>query len=412
MFLIRESMTELCQREYELQIIINRLRREVYQQNDPSVSPDILDELEEAESELEAIEEQRKVVQANDDESGLILNERQSSDRLAGGVRGVETTGLEAKVHLRMAQVPTAYYHLLDHQKTPLISCEIHADEDNEEHRRVRISSFIEGYSARAVNTFELAPDEKLSFEQLPTLFHGGIRDLNELTRATLNILIEDLDRKRVELHQTYPIWLLARTTAPLKVYDPKTGKRLDLTKYLGAFVTPNSPSLMKFLRIAAEQHPDGRLVGYQGDKDGVAPQIKALFDALKSKAGITYVNSVVSFNPDHGFSMQRVRLPRESLKDKEANCIDGAVLIASLIEGISMNPAIVIVPGHAMVAWETWRRSNEWKFLETTMIGSHTFEEACASGVKTAERYKKSGKLNLHSIRELRTTHGITPME
>ena len=46
--------------------------------------------------------------------------------------------------------------------------------------------------------------------------------------------------------------------------------------------------------------------------------------------------------------------LPRESLADKEANCINGTVLFASLLEGISMSPAIVLVPGHAFLAWET----------------------------------------------------------
>ena len=128
----------------------------------------------------------------------------------------------------------------------------------------------------------------------------------------------------------------------------------------IGAFITPNAPSLMKFLRLAAERHPDGCLVGYQGDEDHVTPQIKSLFEALKTEADITYVNSVIDFNPEQGFASQRVRLPRESLADKQANCIDGTVLFASLVEGISMNPAIVIVPGHAFVAWETWCNSEK----------------------------------------------------
>ncbi len=69
--------------------------------------------------------------------------------------------------------------------------------------------------------------------------------------------------------------------------------------------------------------------------------------------------------------------LPRESLEDKQANCIDGAVLFATLLEAASLNPALVIVPGHAFVAWETWSGSNVWNYLETTMIGTHSFQEA-----------------------------------
>jgi hypothetical protein len=234
---------------------------------------------------------------------------------------------------------------------------------------------------------------------------------VNELTRATLNIVVEDLDGS-VELHETEPIWLLARTSAPLAVMDPHTGNWQDLTRYLGAFVTPNAPSLMSFLREAARAHPTGRLVGYQGSPESVAPQIKALFDELKTKAEITYVDSVIAFNPQQGFATQRVRLPRESLADKEANCIDGTVLFASLLEGISMSPAIVLVPGHAFLAWETWRGSKQWRYLETTMIGSSTFEEACASAEKTAQIYKSSDRLRMWSLGELRTKFGITPME
>ena len=36
-----------------------------------------------------------------------------------------------------------------------------------------------------------------------------------------------------------------------------------------------------------------------------------------------------------------------------------------------------MLVPGHAFVGWETWRGSDEWDYLETTMIDSHDFEAA-----------------------------------
>jgi hypothetical protein len=186
----------------------------------------------------------------------------------------------------------------------------------------------------------------------------------------------------------------------------------VDFKPYLGAFVTPNAPSLMKFLRFAADYHPDGRLVGYQGSAESVRPQVKALYDALKNHADITYVNSVIDFSPQQGFACQRVRLPRESLADREANCIDGTVLFASLLEGISMNPAIVLVPGHAFLAWETWRNSNQWEYLETTMIGTSTFEEACDSGKDSADFFASRKQLVQWSLAKLRSEHRITPME
>jgi hypothetical protein len=402
------NLAALCQQAYAARANVTRLRREVYQQDDPSASTALFDELAEAEDQLAAVDAQIRAASAGDPNSGLILESRRAAAR-----RGRRTTGLEATVHLRMAQVPTSYYHLLDADEDPLISCQVTATDDSEaEIRRIRVSSFIEGYSAAAVNTFEVARRHSHTFDQLPVLYSARTRDLTELTRAALNILVEDLDSGKVEIHETHPIWLLAHTTAPLAVRDPQTGEWRDMMRYFGAFVTPNAPDLMRFLRTGAQHHPEGRLVGYQGDEDAITPQVKALYDALKDEGNITYVNSLIDFSPEQGFSSQRVRLPRESLETHQANCIDGTVLFASLLEGISLNPAIVIVPGHAFLAWETWRNSGEWKYVETTMIGSHAFDQACGSATVTAARYEARKQLKMYPLNELRATHGIMPME
>jgi hypothetical protein len=428
---------QLLEKEYELRLVVNRLRRDVYQQDDPFASNELLEEFDEAERNLREVEQKLAASLFQNPKSGLLLNtalESEDADssgetpekrlrnggpplpydrvRVRGGpgvYRGIDTTGLAAKVYLRMAHVPTAIYHLFNPQQDPLISCEVRGASGG---RRVCVTSYIEGYSAKAVDTFELlGDDEPHVFTQLPTLFPKRIRSINELTRATLNVMVQDLDGG-VELHRTYPIWLLARTTAPLAVHDPKTGQWRDMALYFGAFVTPNAPSLMKFLRSATDCHPDGRLVGYQGSRNGVASQVKALFQALKDEARITYVNSVIDFSPVQGFASQRVRLPRESLENREANCIDGTVMFASLLEGISMNPAIVLVPGHAFVGWETWSNSGQWKYLETTMIGTDTFEAACDRGERMAKHYERKSMLRRLSLRDIRVKHGITPME
>ncbi|MBN1640123.1 MAG: hypothetical protein JXA09_02715 [Anaerolineae bacterium] len=402
------TLAELRQQAYAAQANVDRLRREVYQQYDPSASQTLLDELAAAEDQLTAIEAQIGAASAEDPNSGLILESRRGAAR-----RGRRTTGLEATVHLRMAQVPTSYYHLLQADQDPLISCKVTATDDSQaEIRRVRVSSYIEGYSAAAVNTFEVARRHTHTFDQLPVLFADRVATLTELTRASLNIKVEDLDSDKVEIHETHPIWLLARTTAPLSVRDPQSGQWRDMMRYFGAFVTPNAPSLMRFLRTGAQHHPQGRLVGYQGDESGVTSQVKALFDALKAEGNITYVNSLIDFSPEQGFASQRVRLPRESLETHQANCIDGTVLFASLLEGISLNPAIVIVPGHAFLAWETWRDSGKWKYVETTMIGTHGFEQACTSAEGTAAHYCARKQLKMYPLNELRATHGIMPME
>jgi hypothetical protein len=83
----------------------------------------------------------------------------------------------------------------------------------------------------------------------------------------------------------------------------------------------------------------------------------------------------------------------------------------------VSLSPAIVVVPGHAFVAWETWEGSKEWRYVETTMLNGHSFEEASASAQKTAERYDtdagaRTAKFRRWPLRELRSDRRIMPTE
>jgi hypothetical protein len=407
-----ETLREL---EYQRRLEVERLRRAVYEAADPAAGAALLPKLLGAEKELAAAEKERAAAQRavkGPAREGVIFNTSAIS-KLAGA----QTTGLEATVELQMAQLPTALCHLFDPDTHPLIKCVV--KNTTESTRRVRVTSRIEDYSAAAVDTAELKKNAPETFLQLPTLFPERAAGVRELTRATLSVLVEDLDYGKVEVHRTRPIWLLARTTAPLAVRDPVGGGWQDLTRYFGAFVTPNAPELMTFLRAAAALRPGG-LIGYQGQRSEVEPQVEALFDALRNNAKLTYVNSVIAFSPEEGAPNQRVRLPRESLKDGTANCIDGVVLFASLLEGISLSPALVIIPGHALVAWEKWEKEGEWDYLETTMIGgTQTFAQARDSGRAMAELFKQlaqetgdDSKFRLWPLRTLRAEHRITPME
>ncbi|MFN2197624.1 MAG: hypothetical protein ACK2UW_16010 [Anaerolineales bacterium] len=406
------SLENLRLAEYRQRLAADLLRRAVFAQSDPHANPELLEELLAAEQALSASELALTEALTQDPSSGRLLDNTANNN-----LPGVATTGLEVTAFQRLAAIPTAIVHLFDPQTHPLVTIQL-CNTDEQRTRRLRIYTYLEGYSAQAVDTVELAPGQELTIDQLPVLYPSQIQGVTELTRASLNVLIEDL-QDGVQMHLSRPLWLLSRESAPLAVRDPHTGRWNDLTIYFGAYVTPNTSAVMRFMRLAAEHHPKRRLVGYQGDPGVVAVQVRAAFDALKTESRIAYINAVLEFTPEQGFATQRVRLPRESLADRQANSIDGVVLFASLLEAMSLSPAITVVPGHALVGWETWPDSGEWHYLETTMIASHTFEEACASAEQTAARYQEladvSGQPHYfvrHSLPELRTQRGISPLE
>ena len=211
---------------------------------------------------------------------------------------------------------------------------------------------------------------------------------------------------------QHLPGAVSARTSSFNSVRNPQTGAAVDLTKYYGAWVTPYAESVQERIRHAASLNASRQMWGYQGPRDSVPPQVEALYKSLKA-ADLTYVNSVIDFGAGPGQVTQRTRLPREGVRRSSANCIDGVVLLASLLEGASLNPAIVLVPGHAFVGWETWQDSGDWSYLETTMIGGAEFEAACASGKKQYEKYETfyPEDIKRHAVAELRRS-GVYPME
>lgn len=413
------TLVELRRQEYDLRLTLNRLTDALFAAERPIAAPTLLDAIAEQQAQLMLVEQQLIAWQQRNPQRGVLLALHETAPdpvtRSGSTTRGVATTGLEATVRLTMAHVPTAIYHLLNSSDHPLITCEI--TNSSSQIRRICVTSYIEGYTAHAIETVEIAPGQQWIITQLPTLFPERIRDLNELTRAMLNILVDDLDGK-VELHKTEPLWLLSQNSAPLYVRDPATGAWNDLTRYLGAFVTPNEPSIMSFLRKAAARHPQRQLFGYQPDHP-VEPQVRAIFEALQADANITYVNSTINFNPEQSARTQRVRLPRQSLSEQQANCIDGVLLFASLLEAASLNPALVIIPGHALVGWETDKQSGQWDYLETTKVGEGSFEEACALGRQTAATFERLATKSSNSLaftrwplRNLRTEYGVTPLE
>jgi hypothetical protein len=338
-----------------------------------------------------------------------------------GVTRGLNTTGLQVTVVSRMDYVPTAYYHLLDKEKSPLVECQLLEVRTT---RRLRITAFIEHYSAKAVTTVELHPrnNPKLTVSLLPTLFSDRAREIRELTRASVNVLVEDLVKGQVEEHLTHPIWLLSCNSATFEVQDPHNPDPATRVRnfypYLGAFVTPNHPRIQSFLRTAAEHHSARQLSGAPEDATAHAA---AIYAALQKVTDMVYVNATLAFNPMQGSIGQRVRLPHECLEEKQANCLDGVLLFASLLEAAGQEAAIVLLPNHAVVGWRTGKGAEEWSYLETTMVRTHDFFEAQTEGTELAQLYARqqlqeentpSGSyFRRLDLRTLRSVEGVMPL-
>jgi hypothetical protein len=398
---------------------VQRLHVEVYSQADPTADKSKYEKLVQAEAKLHDLEPQLIAKKAPAAPPATPQDTPPSTRRPM--LLGPATTELKVETKLHMLPLPTGIYHLLDPEKEPLFTVTV--TNLATQSRRVRVTAFLEGLSARVVQTVELEREgRKEASKPLPmhpTLLPQRARRVTEVQWATLHVIVDILDATKekqdpfpvlCECHNTFPVVCLARTTSFNFVIRPETGQRVDLTHYYGAWVTPYAEAVQERIRHAASLSPNNQMWGYQGSPDSVPRQVKALYQALQ-EAELTYVNSVIDYGAAPGQFTQRTRLPRESLAHKSVNCIDGTVLFASLLEGASLNPVLVFVPAHAFVGWETWNGSGKWEYLETTMIGSAEFKAACQSARRQHKKLFPARCVYSHAVAELRR-RGIWPME
>ena len=155
-----------------------------------------------------------------------------------------------------------------------------------------------------------------------------------------------------------------------------------DMSWAFAAFVNENHPFIDDVLREALDLKIVTSFAGYQKDKRGVRDEVRAIWQALK-KRGLRYSNITTTSSGEEHVYTQHVRLMGDALKSKQANCVDGSVLLASILRKIGLKVYLVTVPGHMLLAVDLDEDGDETIGIETTMLDDSTFEEAVREGNK-----------------------------
>ncbi len=228
---------------------------------------------------------------------------------------------------------------------------------------------------------------------------------------ANLVVNIIDQASNSLLFNESYPVKLLPFDSLPFTIKTSQNTHPLRF-EFMGAWVTPNSPAIEQFLTAAKARAPRRT---FDGPQSASLPQVKAMFDELKS-TGVSYVMDPTIFS---GLDLiQRTRFPREVLASHNAQCVESTVLFASLLEAIGLEPYIVRVPGHAFVGWEPTKKDyatpGTLYYLETTAVSWSSFENAMDRAAETAESNKAAFKIPnsgsvILKVSDLRRA-GITP--
>jgi len=213
------------------------------------------------------------------------------------------------------------------------------------------------------------------------------------LTRNKQSIPVEvtfnvEVDGEELDT-QTVTLTLRSINDCPYSVVSAD-GETKDISFMFAAYVNEQHPFVDKILREALDEGIVDSFTGYQsGNPAEVYRQVYALWNAL-SERDVRYSNITAEAATNAAVSSQHVRLIEESINNGQANCVDGSVLLASLLRKIDIEPSLVYVPGHCYLAFYLDAERTKLVGLETTLIGGtdeDTRELPDVEDVVTAEQ-------------------------
>jgi len=149
------------------------------------------------------------------------------------------------------------------------------------------------------------------------------------------------------------------------------------------AWVTPTDPKVEELIRAAADYTKTGTMWSDYGgevnDENGkVWDRLQAIWRAEQERYDLTYISTMIAFGPN---TVQRMRLPAEVLEQSSGNCVELAILFISAAEALGLEANIIRIPGHAFAAIRMDEENANYYFVETTMIGQSSFEDAVSYG-------------------------------
>ena len=148
-------------------------------------------------------------------------------------------------------------------------------------------------------------------------------------------------------------------------------GDSVDLSWIFAAYVDERGTAVERILDAAIKSGIVDKFDGdASADPDRVYRQVWAIWQAL-TEHGIRYSGADPAIGRGPRVFSQRVRFIDETWSDRSANCVDGSVLIASVLQRIGLRSFLVLVPGHAFVGFYTDADAQHAAYLETTLLGA-----------------------------------------
>lgn len=207
--------------------------------------------------------------------------------------------------------------------------------------------------------TYQLFPKIKYRYERLS--------QCQQVTPSTLTYRLILDDQPAEEATST----AIFRPVHDCPVLVRDGDQVVDLSFTFAAFVNEQHPFTDKLLREALDIGVVDNFVGYQAKSEGeVVRQVYALWDLLVAR-DVRYSSITRTAAAADNVQSQHVRLLEDTINNQQANCVDGSVLLVSLLRKIDIEAFLVLVPGHCYVGFYLDEEHTRALGVETTLMGA-----------------------------------------
>ena len=312
---------------------------------------------------------------------------------------------IQAGIEGEIFPVFANYASLLSQEQRSFGIVSVTITNSGKESLRQRVAVSVVGWSDEEIQLSDVPAGGQHTLNFAPSFLPRFYKN-REITAATVHVTFSDLTGTKK----------LDETTVPVRLRSAEDiywGNGFKNAQFIASWVTPHDETIEKVLAEAKLYTPDRRLPGYENWKTAAEQEqetfleAKAIYNAVK-RMGLSYVKSSATLGGNQP-SSERVRMPRVTLSHNSGNCIDAAVLYASLFENLGMEPSVIIVPGHAYVGVRVSQGSSQLLFLDAALTGRSSFTAAVSSANIGLARHPASATTKV-MIEEARSS-GIYPM-
>lgn len=206
--------------------------------------------------------------------------------------------------------------------------------------------------------TYNIYPKIKYKFDRLS--------QCSQATPATITYRVQVGTSDQEEVTET--VTFRSINDCPIKFTD--NDYTVDTSFTFATFVNEQHPYVDKLLREALDIGVIDSFTGYQaGTDEEVYRQVYALWDLLVAR-DVRYSSITTTAADSDNILSQHVRLLEDTINNQQANCVDGSVLMVSLLKKIGIESYLVLVPGHCYIGFYLDPELTKTVGLETTLIG------------------------------------------